>query len=169
MKARVYGERQIVTLVTSYYFHVIGHISLISAYSLISTAIFAGLSTFITLHLTKCISVSLLQNIIKYMLVIIKHRLDYCACIWLACGVVGVAGGNWLVSSLSSEDPLEFDDSSSSGMTGNWNESERFSVPGLLLFEFDLATTGGDFFTGATANYYKLTKLVFLWILCLFR
>ena len=43
---------------------------------------------------------------------------------------------------------LELDpsESSSSGTTGNWNESVKFCDPELLLFEFGLVDNGGDFF-----------------------
>ena len=65
---------------------------------------------------------------------------------------MGVAGGwwPWSVSSLCPEDRLELEldpsESSSSGTTGNWNESVKFCDPELLLFEFGLVDNGGDFF-----------------------
>ena len=70
--------------------------------------------------------------------------------------MVGVAGGwSLVVSSLTPEERLELEwdsSSSSSGTTGNWNESDRFCGSELLLFELDSVDNGGDFFTGGTVD-----------------
>ena len=64
---------------------------------------------------------------------------------------MGVAGGTWSVDPLELE--LEPSESSSSGTTGNWNESVKFCDPEPLLFELDLVDSGGDFFfTGGTVS-----------------